>query len=157
MEISQYDKHVIREPYRQLERDGRVVFEGFICTPDQLNANCQCLYSVVKKAHVNEATPHLHDFPVILSFFGGDGENIRDFDAEIWLYLGGERQVITTPATVSIPAGLAHCPLIFKRVDKPVAWVEIMLTDGYEREEVDIPLIPDPGVLEMTDYSERLK
>jgi hypothetical protein len=42
-------------------------------------------------------------------------------------------------------------------VDKPVAWVEIMLTDDYEREEVDIPLIPDPGVLEQTDYSERLE
>ena len=98
------------------------------------------------KEHVNEATPHFHDFPVIMNFFGGDYRNIRDFDAEIWFYLGGERQVITTPATISIPAGLAHCPLIFKRVSKPIAWVEIMLTGGYERREVDIPLIPDPGI-----------
>jgi hypothetical protein len=82
-----------------------------------------------------------------MNFFGADQENIRDFDAEIWFYLGGERQVITTPATISIPAGLPHCPLIFKRVGKPLAWVEIMLTDGYEREEVDIPLTPDPGDL----------
>ena len=35
--------------------------------------------SVVDKAHVNEATPHLHEFPVILSFFGGDGEDIQGF------------------------------------------------------------------------------
>lgn len=146
MTPSQYAKHVIVEPYSQLERDGRVVFEGYICTPEQLNAPCQYLYSVVHKPHVNEATTHVHDFPVIMNFFGGDHTNIRDFDAEIWFYLGGERQVITTPATVSIPAGLAHCPLIFKRVDKPVAWVEIMLTQGYERTEVDIPLVPDPGI-----------
>lgn len=144
MAASQYDQHVILEPYSQLERDGRVVFEGFICTPDQLKANCQYLYSIVDKAHINEATPHVHDFPVVMSFFGGDCKNIRDFDAEIWFYLGGERQVITTPATVSIPAGLPHCPLIFKRVGKPIAWVEIMLTDGYERREVNIPLIPEP-------------
>lgn len=146
VEVSQYAKHVIIEPYSQLERDGKKVFEGFICTPDQLGADCQCLYSIVTKEHVNEATPHIHDFPVIMNFFGGDYRNIRDFDAEIWFYLGGERQVITTPATISIPAGLAHCPLIFKRVTKPIAWVEIMLTPGYERREVDIPLIPDPGI-----------
>jgi hypothetical protein len=146
MTPSQYAKHVIVEPYSQLERDGKKVFEGYICTPEQLNAPCQYLYSVVHKPHVNEATTHVHDFPVIMNFFGGDHTNIRDFDAEIWFYLGGERQVITTPATVSIPAGLAHCPLIFKRVDKPVAWVEIMLTQGYERTEVDIPLVPDPGI-----------
>jgi hypothetical protein len=143
---SQYDKHVIRNPYRELERDGKKVFEGFYCTPQQLNATCQYLYSIVENPHVNEATAHIHEFPVIMNFFGGDHRNIQDFDAEIWFYLGGERQTITTPATISIPAGLAHCPLIFKRVGKPIAWVEIMLTDGYERREVDIPLIPDPEI-----------
>jgi hypothetical protein len=144
--ISQYDKHIIREPYGQLERDGKVVFSGFVCLPEQLKTKCQYLYSIVNKAHVNEATPHVHEFPVIMSFYGGDCSDIRDFDAEIWFYLGGERQTITNPATISIPPGLAHCPLIFKRVSKPLAWVEIMLTDSYEREEVNIPLVPDPGI-----------
>ena len=146
MAVSQYDRHVIREPYGQLERDGKVVFEGFVCMPDQLKAPCQHMYSIVRKAHVNEATPHVHQFPVIMSFYGGDSSNIRDFDAEIWFYLGGERQTITTPATISIPPGLAHCPLIFKRVGKPLAWIEIMLTDSYERTEVSMPLVPDPGI-----------
>ena len=147
MPASHYEKHVIVNPYGQLERDGRVVFEGFVCTPEQLKTSCQYLYSIVSKAHVNEATAHVHEFPVVMSFVGADFTNIQDFDAEIWFYLGGERQVITTPATISIPPGLAHCPLIFKRVGKPLAWVEIMLTDAYERKEVDIPLIPDPGPL----------
>jgi hypothetical protein len=147
MENSQYARHVIKEPWQTFDRDGRKVFEGVFCTPQELNTSCQYLYSIVKREHVNEATPHVHRFPVVMNFFGADPENIRDFDAEIWFYLGGERQVITTPATISIPAGLPHCPLIFKRVGKPIAWVEIMLTDGYEREEVDIPLIPDPGKL----------
>ncbi len=146
MTVSQYDKHVIKEPYGQLERDGRVVFRGYVCTPEQLETNCQLLYSIVTKEHVNEATPHVHEFPVIMSFYGADYKDIRDFDAEIWFYLGGERQTITTPATISIPPGLAHCPLIFKRVSKPIAWTEIMLTGAYERTEVDIPLIPDPGI-----------
>jgi hypothetical protein len=151
MSVSEYGKHIIKEPYRQLERDGKIIFEGYHCEPQELGAPCQYLYSVVDTAHVNEATPHLHRFPVIMNFFGA-GENVRDFDAEIWFYLGGERQVITAPSTISIPAGLAHCPLIFKRVDKPVAWIEIMLTDGYEREELQVPLIPDPGPLEQADH-----
>ncbi len=152
MEASQFEKHIIREPYRQLERDGRVVFEGFFCSPEELGADCQFLFSVVDVEHVNEATPHVHDFPVIMNFFGADSRDIRDFDAEIWFYLGGERQVITAPATISIPAGLPHCPLIFKRLGKPVTWVEVMLTGSYEREELDMPLVPDPGPLVQADH-----
>lgn len=148
MEESKYTDLVIRDPYTSFERDGQKQFEGFFCTPQQLNANCQYLYSIVVREHVNEEIPHVHQFPVIMNFFGGDSSNIRDFDAEIWFYLGGERQVITGPATITIPPGLPHCPLIFTRVDKPVAWVEIMLTDGYERVELpDLPLNPDPGPL----------
>jgi hypothetical protein len=37
----------------------------------------------------------------------------------------------------SFPSGLSHCPLIFKRVSKPFAWMEIMLTDKYSRREVE--------------------
>jgi hypothetical protein len=151
METSEYAKHVIEHPYKRLERDGRLVFEGYHCEPQELGTSCQYLFSVVDTAHVNEPTPHLHQFPVIMNFFGA-GDDITDFDAEIWFYLGGERQVITTPATVSIPAGLVHCPLIFKRIGKPVTWMEIMLTDGYEREEVDVPLVPDPGPLVQADH-----
>jgi hypothetical protein len=91
----------------------------------------------------------VHEFPIVMSFFGSDWKNINDFDAEIEFYLGGERQVITTTAIVSVPPGLAHCPLIFRRVGKPVVFMEVMLTDSYERKELDIPLKPpfDPGNL----------
>jgi len=46
------------------------------------------------------------------------------------------KEVISTPAVVSVPAGTHHCPLIFKRVGKPFAWMEIMLTDKYSRREL---------------------
>jgi hypothetical protein len=71
-----------------------------------------------------------------MSFVSTNPENLNDFDAEIEFYLGGEKQVINTTAIISIPPGLAHCPLIFKRVGKPVGWIEIMLTDNYSRREV---------------------
>jgi len=121
----------------KLERDGKVVFEGILGLPEKLGTKCQLLYSIVTKAHVNEATPHIHDFPIVMSFIGANPENINDFDAEIEFYLGGEKQVITTTAIVSVPPGLAHCPLIFKRVGKPIVFLEVMLTDHYARRPAD--------------------
>jgi hypothetical protein len=140
MAKSQYDKHILREPLGQLSRDGKVVFDGFLGKPDQLHTKLQLLYSIVTKAHVNEATPHVHEFPIVMSFIGADSKNIKDFDAEIEFYLGGEKQIITTTAIVSVPPGLAHCPLIFKRVGKPIVFLECMLTDNYERREVNLKL-----------------
>ncbi len=136
MPKSQYDKYILREPLGKLERDGKVVFDGFLGFPAQLNTKLQLLYSIVTKAHVNEAAPHIHDFPIVMSFIGADWKNIKDFDAEIEFYIGGEKQVITTTAIVSVPAGTAHCPLIFKRIGKPIVFLECMLTDNYQRREV---------------------
>jgi hypothetical protein len=133
MAKSKYAKNIITELNGQEVRDGKVVFNGIIIRPEQLGTNCQVLYSVVKKAEVNEAVPHIHDFPIIMCFFGANPDNTLDFDAEIEFSMGGEKQIITKPAVISVPAGLDHCPLIFKRVTKPIVWVEIHLTSKYTR------------------------
>jgi len=133
-----YDKYVLREPFGTLSRDGKVVFDGFMGLPQQLNTSLQLLYSVVTKAHINEATPHQHEFPIVMSFIGGDSKNIKEFDAEIDFYINGEKQTITTPAIVSIPPRTPHCPLVFKRIGKPIIFLECMLTDSYERKELSL-------------------
>lgn len=143
MAESQYAKHILREPRGQLERDGKVVFDGILGLPEKLGTKCQLLYSIVTKPHVNEATPHVHEFPIVMSFIGADYKDINDFDAEVEFYLGGEKQVITTTAIVSVPAGLSHCPLIFRRIGKPIVFLEVMLTDKYERREVE----PRPEII----------
>jgi hypothetical protein len=137
MAQSKYAKCVIKDLKGNIMRDGKEVeFEGIFLTPEKLGTKCQYLYSIQDKAKVDEATPHIHDFPIMMTFIGANPKNIFDFDAEIEFYIGGEKQVITTPAVVSVPAGTPHCPLIFKRVGKPFAWMEIMLTDKYSRREV---------------------
>jgi hypothetical protein len=133
MAESQYAKCVTRNPRGQIKHDGKVIFDGIFMKPEMLGTKCQMLYSIVSKAHVNEATPHIHDFPIVMSFIGTNPQDIYDFDAEIEFTIGGEKQVITSTAVVSVPAGIAHCPLIFKRVGKPLAFMEIMLTDKYSR------------------------
>jgi hypothetical protein len=137
MTESKFAKQVIREPNGKIERDGNIIFDGIIVSPQQMGEKCQFLYSIVTKAHVNEEVAHYHDFPIILTFAGITPGNIYDFDAEIEFYLGGEKQVITTAAVVPVPAKMVHCPLIFKRVGKPLAFIEVQLTDKYIRHVVE--------------------
>ena len=84
---------------------------------------------------INE--PHTHDFDQFLAFQGSDPTNVNDFDAEVWLYLGGgqeqEKLVITKACFVYIPHGMIHTPLEFKRIGKPIVFMDIALTAQYER------------------------
>jgi hypothetical protein len=66
--------------------------------------------------------PHRHAVDEYLIFLGGTFPNVFDFDAEISLFMGEEMEeyIITQPTTVRIPVGIQHCPLNFKRIDKPV-------------------------------------
>jgi hypothetical protein len=79
--------------------------------------------------------PHKHDFHQFFCFLGSDPEDIRNFDAEIEVYLGdeGEKHVITTPTVLHIPPGLMHCPMEYKRVGKPVMHLDIYFAAKYER------------------------
>jgi hypothetical protein len=70
--------------------------------------------------------PHAHPKPEILFFMGTNLNDLSELGGEAELYLGKEmeKHVITEPTAVVIPKGLAHCPLIITRIDRP-----FMLTD----------------------------
>lgn len=79
--------------------------------------------------------PHQHEFPQYLHFFSANPEDATDFDAEIHITLGeeGEKHVIDSPAAVRVPAGLAHGPLDFVRIGKPVLFIDVAVTGSYSR------------------------
>jgi len=133
MAESEYAKYILREPKGQLH-DG-TEFHGFLASPEKLGLDCQILFSSIIEAtqEGDEPEPHVHDFPHVLCFFGSNPLDLYDFDAEIEFYMGGEKQIIDAPTIITVPAGLTHCPLIFKRVGKPVMWVEVFLTSHYDR------------------------
>jgi hypothetical protein len=64
----------------------------------------------------------------MLCFIGGNPLDITDFGAEIEFTLGGEKHRINTTAVVSIPKGVEHCPIVFKKVTKPIIFLEVSLT-----------------------------
>jgi hypothetical protein len=83
-----------------------------------------------------EESAHSHDFDMYLYFMSFDPDNMGELGAYIEIGLGEEREIhkITVPATVYIPAGMIHCPLEFKRVDKPVLFVHCTLASKYVKD-----------------------
>ena len=79
---------------------------------------------------------HTHDFDQILFFLGGDPRDTTDFDAEVEIFLGDKYEVINYASCVHIPAGMMHCPLIVKKVNKPFIFIDITLAPS----ESDRPL-----------------
>jgi len=63
---------------------------------------------------------HTHDYDEVIAFFGTDLDDPYDLGAEVELWLGDEKHIITKSSLVFIPAGLKHSPLTFLKVDRPV-------------------------------------
>jgi hypothetical protein len=74
----------------------------------------------MKEATTLEDKPHVHDADEIIGFFGNDPANPHDLGGEIEIWLEDEKQVVTKSALLFVPAGMKHCPLILKRVDRPI-------------------------------------
>ena len=63
---------------------------------------------------------HSHPYPEMIAFFGSSLENMRDLCGEIELWTTGEQHIIDRTFAAFIPAGVEHCPLIIRRVDRPI-------------------------------------
>ena len=85
--------------------------------------------------------PHTHDFDQYLAFQGSNPLNVNDFDAEVWLYMGEgderEKLIIDQTCVIFVPQGLVHTPLEFKRIGKPIVFMDITLTEQYIRKPSD--------------------
>jgi hypothetical protein len=68
----------------------------------------------------NVAKTHTHPFNEIITFFGTNWEDPHDLCGEIELWLEDEKFVMTKNFLAFVPAGMKHCPLIVRRVDRPI-------------------------------------
>ncbi|HJX13104.1 MAG TPA: hypothetical protein VJ377_06195 [Dehalococcoidales bacterium] len=146
MAKSKYEKYVLRNPYKSVFK-----LESVSAHDNELNCGLILAYQPVAEAFVMPPQTHSHDFYQVLCFLGGNPLDVREFDAEIELAMGQEGEIITidSPSVVTIPPGVYHCPLNFKRIGKPIVFMEIMLTGGYQRTYTD----GTPGV----SYDQEIK
>ena len=77
--------------------------------------------------------PHSHDFEQFYFFFGADLANSSDFGAEVEFFLGqeGVKRIISAPTSVHVPKYMVHGPLNFKKVDRPIIFIDVLLSAQY--------------------------
>jgi hypothetical protein len=63
---------------------------------------------------------HTHPFDEVVAFLGTNPDDPSDLCGEIEMWLEDEKHLLTKSFMIYIPAGMKHCPLIIRRVDKPI-------------------------------------
>ncbi len=130
---TKYGRYVVRAP---IKIGGPFGPEAEYSGEKHYGSQFSIMFFHITEPVLMEETPHVHDFDFYLYFLGRD--NLEDLGAEIEIGLGEEREmhVIMTPASVYVPRGMIHCPLNFKRVDKPVLFAHALLAARYTRTEI---------------------
>jgi len=133
MAEKKYSKHIKPAPISKIPLEG-YTWDSVYAHKGEFDADCTLAFHYITETF-EEGPPHKHNAHQIMCFVGSDLRNIRDFDAEIELELGEEHEIntITSPSIVSIPPGLMHCPLRFKRLGKPVIFIEVVFERSYQR------------------------
>ncbi len=82
-----------------------------------------------------ESHAHTHEFDEVVTFIGNNVEAPYDLGGEIEMWLEGEPQILTKSCLLFIPRGMKHCPLIIRRVDRPI-FHTAMGTGGIYRHKI---------------------
>jgi hypothetical protein len=112
------------------------------CDENYGNKGFWMYWKCIQKPYIDELETHKHDFDQYLVFLGGDPANMLDLGGEIefTMSLDGiykEKHIFTRYTTVYIPAGLYHCPLVYKTVTKPIIFYDFVNTLKYNRKFTD--------------------
>jgi hypothetical protein len=87
---------------------------------------------------------HPHDQWIFLI---GTSGNFVDFDADVEFELDKKVYKINYPFYAFIPAGMYHCPLVVKRVGKPIIFIDARLPeDKPKKPSVKKPAVKKPAV-----------
>ena len=99
-------------------------------------ANMNMGWQLFTKPIYLEKAPHTHDADEYLIFLGGQFPDLfSSFEAEIDFWIGEEMEkyVITRPTIIFIPKGLAHTPLDFRKIIKPVLFSALLLEPRFTK------------------------
>jgi len=89
------------------------------------------------KATEEEGTPqHDHTYDEVVGFIGGDPQNPSELNGEIEWWMEDEKYTLTKSCFIYCPAGLKHSPLRVVRVDKPILFLAISITDKYVKDNI---------------------
>jgi hypothetical protein len=89
-------------------------------------------FQIFVKPFFLDRVQHYHEHDEYLIFLGASFPNVVEWDADVEFTVGklgedAETFQITQPTIVRIPAGIWHCPLQFKRIDKPILFMAALM------------------------------
>ncbi len=128
-EVKYYiDKRLIREEKRESED---MVYTGKDTGGGALSIYW---YAITEPFNMYEP-PHSHNHDQFEVFLGGKAMDIREFDAEVDIWLGeeAEKHTIDSTSVVHIPKGLVHRQINFRRVDKPITLINLFASPEYQK------------------------
>jgi hypothetical protein len=73
-----------------------------------------------KEEPITVAEPHKHDYDEVLCMFGTNMDDPYKLFGEVEFWLGNEKHIITKSCIIFIPKGVMHCPLIYRKVERPI-------------------------------------
>jgi len=75
--------------------------------------------------------PHVHKYDEAVFFIGSDPKHFDELNAEVEISIGElgkeEKHTFDKPTVLVAPAGLHHCPIVTKRLDKPYLCMAVSL------------------------------
>ena len=96
-------------------------------TKDIPESNLAVGFAHITKPESLGGDSHKHPFDQYI-FLIGESKNFLDFDADIEMELDGKVYKINYPCYIFVPKGMSHCPLVVKRVKKPLIFIDARLT-----------------------------
>jgi hypothetical protein len=91
-------------------------------------------------------SPHVHPHDEVIGFISSDPDNPQELDAKMEIILGDETHWLTKSCLVHVPAGMKHCPLTFREVNRPVFFFTLMPVSRYGRKSDDPIGMKEPEV-----------
>jgi len=139
---SDYSRYVVTELKEPEERKKmapvynkyarRILWMDKDVVPGAFNMNVSWY---LKASKTIDNVPHTHDYDEIIGFFSNDAEKPYDLGGEIEMWLEDEKQLIRRSCMIFVPAGMRHCPLILRRVDRPIFHFTVVASGVYVKHE----------------------
>ncbi len=119
MKLPQYRIGALKAQQRPPEKSTRVMWLDDEVIPGAFYTECVWFMPGMGSEQATVGT-HSHSFDEVVSFFGTNYEDLYDLGGEVELWLEDEKIIMTRSFLAFVPAGMKHCPLIIRRVDRPI-------------------------------------
>jgi len=119
MKLPQYRIGALEAQKRPAGQSTRVMWLDDEVVPGAFYTECVWFLPGMGSEQV-KVEAHAHSFGETIAFFGTNYEDLHDLGGEVELWLEDEKIIMTRSFLAFVPAGMKHCPLIIRRVDRPI-------------------------------------